>query len=329
MFEIRLVLTEANVAQAEKMLSSEAPLIEDATEENKYHFYHNMGSLYIYKWDFKTALQYYLKARSFESYVFKTDVALNINLAFCYSMLGKYALAIGTIEDIYDLMDYNNTSFMQAYVKNMLAINYVRIGQLTRAKKLLDDCVLEGQDIHSKIVNGNILHNHGCACKKSKDYQKAINYFDQANEYYDQGDKFYIENMYWKIYCLIELKEASKARVLLSEMKTYAEGNTHYSLIFESLSHLLTISDSASIEFIEKKTIPYLVEKYEYYRALDYCELLENKFTKWGKGYKRRLLELTVIMHKMTSKMMFGEEMIFDEEKTYGNHIDSNDGNEF
>jgi len=327
MFEIRLVLTEANVALAEEMLLSEAPLIEGASKENRHFFNYNMGSLYFWKWDFKTALQYYLNARSLEAYVLEKDASLDLNLAICYGMRGKYTLAIGTIEGVYDLFNYNKTSIMHTYVNSILAINYVRIGQVTRAKRLLDKSLSVTFGNEGKVQLGNALHNYGCACKKSKEYQEAISYFDQAFEYFETGDKFYMENMYWKIYCLIQLKDIPKVKVLLAKIRPLSEGNEHYLIIFESLSHLLTINDEASIDFIEKKTIPYLMEKYEYFRIFDYCDVLEKKFTiRINNGYKKRLLDLKEIILKITKEITFGEEVTFDEEKTCGHYIDTNDG---
>jgi len=330
MFEIRLALTEAKVALAEEMLLAETPLIEEATEENQHHFNYNMGSLYIYKQNFKVALQYYLKARSLEASVPERDVILDFNLAICYSMLGKYTLAIGTVEEVYNLFDLNKSSIMRTYIYSTLAINYVFVGQATRAKRFLDKALSIALGITSKIHISAALHNYGCACLELKDYQEAINYFDRVFEYCEIGDRFYMENMYWKIYCLIQLKEVSKAKILLSETKPQTEGHEYYTLIFESLSHLLTINDDASIDFIEQKTIPYLIEKYEYYRVLSYCKVLENKFTIWiNNGYKKRLAELIAVIRKITDEITFGEEVIFDEESICRHHIDTNDGNEF
>ena|GEM_PF-547821 len=324
MFEIKLTLTEAlvvktNVALAEEMLLSESLLIEEATDENIHHFHYNMGTLHIYKSDFKTALKYYLKACEYEADVLEKDISLNVNLAICYSMLGKYALAISMFEEAYPHFDYNRNSSIRTYIDSSLAINYIRIGQVSRAKRLLDKCLLEAPGGDGKFFLSASYHNYGCACWKSKDYEEAISYFDRADEYFGKGDKFYIENVYWKIRCLINLRKGSKAKLLLSEVKPYIEEDRHHLLIFESLSHLLSINDDASIDFIEKKTIPYLVEKYEYYRAIDYCEVLKSKFTKWSnKGYKRRLLDLTVIICKITDEITFGEEMIFNEENICG-----------
>jgi len=329
MFEIKLILMEAfavktNVALAEEKLLAEASLIEDATKENQHHYYYNMGSLYIYKADFKISLEYYLKAQGLEPYVFEKDISLYVNIAQCYSMLGKYALAISMYEEAYPLLDHNRSSAARTYIDSSLAINYVRINKVPRAKRLLDKCLSEELGIDNKFHLGVAYHNYGCACWKSKDYEEAISYFDRADEYFEEGNQLYIENAYWKVRCLIHLKKNYEARMLISKAKSYIEGNEHGLLILDSLSHLLTINDEVSLDFIEMKTIPYLVEKYEYSRVLDYCYVLEDKFTKRiNKGYKKRLVVLKEIILKITAEMLFGEDMIFNEEKTAGHSLDS------
>ncbi|MCL2593703.1 MAG: helix-turn-helix domain-containing protein [Defluviitaleaceae bacterium] len=323
MFEIKLLLTEAltvktNVALAEEMLLSEELLIEEASKENQHHFYCNMGALHINKQDFKTALQYYIKACDLEVYVLEKDVSLKLNLAICYGMLGKYALTIGIIEEIYPFLDYNRYSSTQTYLDNTLAVNYFRIGHVSRAKKLLSKCLSEQPGADSKYFLGLSYHNYGCACWKSKEYEEAISYFDRADSYFDKNDRMYVENIYWKVRCLIASKKDSKARLLISEVKPHIEGNEHHLLMFDSLSHLFTINDDASIDFIEKKTIPYLIGKYEHYRAIDYCEVLKSRFMAWSnKGYKKKLIKLKAMICDINEDMLFGEEMIFNEENTY------------
>lgn len=309
MFEIRLVLKEAKPELAEETLLAEEPHIEQANYENQHHFYYNMGSVYLYRFNFKIALQFYLKSRDLEAYALERDVGLYLNLSMCYGELGKYALAVGTIEKVYHESDYNKTGVSRAYIDSVLAINYVRIGQVARAKQLLDKSLAEVMGSNNKFFIHMALHNYGCACFKAKEYAEAIKYFDQVFEIYEKIDNYYLENMYWKIRCLIADKKTSKARPLLSKAMSLAEGNTHFLLAFESLAHLLSINNDESIEFIEQKTIPYFIDRREYYRVLDYCELLENIFKKRGKGYKIRALEMASTIRNITKEITFGEEV--------------------
>ena len=315
MFEIRLFIKELNIEAAENMLLADEANVEEASEEGKHHFYYNMGSMSILRRDFKTALQFYLKAREFEIYTLEKDLGLDLNLVLCYSELGKYTLAIGVIEKVYHKFDYNSTGAARAYLDSTLAINYVNIGQVARAKELLKKSIAEAKGITDKTHIGTILHNYGCACWRNGEYEEAIRYFDQADAEYVEGVFNYqrekLENMYWKIRCLIALKKSSKVRPLLDKAKSLVREweNEHYLMAFESLSHLLTITKDGSIEFIEKKTIPYFIKKYEYYRVLHYCELLESIFKRRGAGYKTRALEMAVIIRDIINEITFGEEV--------------------
>jgi len=310
MFDIRLALKEMNVALAEEMLLAEKAGIENACGENRHHFYFNMGSLNFIRNDFKTALQYYLKARELEAFVLVKDVALLINLAICYSSLGKYALSISLREEAKHNYDFHNTNMLAAYSDSSLAINYVRIGQIAKAKQLLENCLLKAMGFGDKVFTGAILHNYACAHLKANEREKALEYFNQAFEYFNKGDRFYLESMYWKARCLIaDKKTLAKGKVLIAEAKSLAKENEHYTIAFESLAHSISLNDDKSLEYIEKKTIPYFIEKYEYFRVLHYCELLENLFIKRGKGYKIRALEMTAIVRSIIKEIAFGEEV--------------------
>jgi len=313
MFEIRMILKEGKVEQAEELLLSEEPHIENTNCENQHHFYYNMGSVYLYKHDFKKALSFYLRARDLEICALEKDVGLHLNLAMCYGKLGKYALAISTMEKETQEFDYNKTGVMRAYFNGTLAINYVRIGQVARAKQLLEHSLPEAMSINHSFFIYMSLHNYGCACYEAKEYKEAIEYFDRAFEVYKTVDNHYFENTYYKILCLISDKKKSRAKPLLSKAMSLAEENEFYSIAFESLSRLLTITQDESIDFIEQKTIPYFIEKHAYYKALSYCELLESIFKKRGKGYKIRTLEMSSTVRDIIGNIMFGEEVLSDE----------------
>jgi len=307
MFEVRLNMRERNIDFAEEMLKADEALIDDMTDENKYHFYFNMGSIHTYKDDFKTALDYYLKAKSLENSVYEKDPSLYFNLAICYSELGKYVLVITTLEQARNSFDYNKTSVAWIYIDNMLAMNYSRMGYILTAKRLLEECLEDARKAGNSLRIGYALHNYGCTCWKAKEFDKAIEYFDKASEYFTKGsNKDYLENLYWKIRSLIDMKKTSASRALLQEARTIAGESDHYSLLFESLSHLLTINKDESLDFVENKTIPYMIDKHEYFRVLDYCGILEEVFEKRGKGCVGRLAKIIKINRDIIGEMSLG-----------------------
>jgi len=309
LFEIKLLLKESKDELVEKMLLTIETDIECSTNENRHHFYYLMGSIYYRRSDFKSALSFYLKSAELEVYTFQKDIGLHFNIATCYGKLGKYSLAISTIEKVYYEFDYNKTGAARAYIDSILGANYLKIGQATRAKQILEPAISEAIGANHKLFTFFAIHNYGSAFLEAKEYKEAIEEFDRAFEYCDEGDRYYLENTYCKIRCLIGEKKYSKARTLIVEAMTLAEGNEFYLIAFESLSHLMTIKKDESIEFIEKKTIPYFIEKYDYYRVMEYCELLEGIFKKRDKGYKIRALEMSAIISNITREIVFGEEV--------------------
>jgi len=309
MFEIRLILKEGKPELAEEMLRPEEADIEHVSGENQHHFHYNLGSVYLYRFDFKNALQSYLKSLDLEGYALEKDIGLHFNLSMCYGELGKYVLAISTLEKVYQEFDYNMAGTLRCYIDSILAINYARVGQVSRAKQLLNRSLAEAIGNTNTFFTLSALHNYGFACFEAKEYGEAVEYFDRVLEAYKTVDRRYLETMYYKIRSLIADKKTSKAKPLLSKAMSLAEDNEQYLLAFESLSHLLTIKQDESIEFIEQKAIPYFIERHEYYNALDYCTLLESIFEKRGKGYKTRILELASIIRDITADITFGEEV--------------------
>ena len=145
-----------------------------------------------------------------------------------------------------------------------------------------------------------------------------------ASEVMDGNCNCYFENMYWKVRCLIALKKMPKAKVLIAQATIQAQdaGYNHYVLGFESLLHMINISDNESIEFIEQTTIPYLIDVHEYYKALDYCDLLENVYKKRGKGYKIRILEMSSVVRRILENIAMGDvsrEEVLGDESIYNN----------
>jgi len=307
MFEIRLVLKEGKPDLAEEMLRIEETDIENASEENQHHFYYNLGSVYFYRYDLKNALFFYRKALDLEMYALEKDVGLHFNLAMCYGELGKYVLAITTIENAYHEFEYNMIGAAKSYMDSMLAINYVRIGQVSRAKQLLDRSLTEAMGSSNQFFTYLSLHNYGCACFEAKEYDRAIEYFDRVIEYFKAADRHRLEAMYYKFRCLVADKKTAIVKPLLYNAMSEVEGNEHYRLAFESLLHMATIKQDESMEFIEKKTIPYFIKERGYYKALDYCIMLESIYRQRGKGYKTRALEVSSLIRNMAMEIAFGE----------------------
>lgn len=309
MFEVRLLLKERNNALAEEMLMLYKPELEEADSENGYHFHYNMGSLYMLKSDFESALVFYLKAYSLEVHAFEREVFLQLNIATCYSKLGRYVFAITSLLEAEDSFNHDKTHIAWTYIDNLLALNHIRIGQIEKGRKRLHASLEEAIRINDTACIAYVYHNHGVACFVENKYKEAIAYFDKAFTYYKDNNAYFLECHYYKIRCTIAMRKISDSKTLLQNAEKLAKGNDHYTLMLKSLNSLLTLSNKNCVHFIQETTIPYLIDKYEYFKALDFCKELEKEFT--GKeGYKAKLAEIVSVIRDTQYKIAFGEEVI-------------------
>jgi len=275
-------------------------LLDGSTNENLYHYNNNIGSLNFYKGNYGEALRGYIAARDLGASIGKIEHTLYFNIAFCYYRLGMYIPAITTLERAYPLYNNDKTMVYGMYLDNLLAVCYIRIGHSAKAKQLLDECLIKAKGIGHKYYAGIALHNHGIACLKTKDYEQALQYFESVFEYFTDGESFYFENLFYKIYCLIVMKSAL-AKGILTLAKPSTEQSEEYNLLFTSLEHLMTLKNSASVEYIETKTIPSLIEKHEYFRVLDFYEVLESFY--WKKESKIKALETKALAYDVYKKI--------------------------
>ena len=303
LIEIRFLLTKNDVKLAEEKVKLAQPLLQAATNEALYHFNYNMGMLCMREMNCEEALTHFKLADNLKPEDFEKETTLYFNIAACYCDLGMYIRSIGTLTQAYHLYKDNSANLYSIGLENMLATCYMRIGDVDQARELLDKCLITAKSLNHKTYIGAILHNHGCASFKAKNYPEALAYFEDAFEYLIEGEWFYIENLYHKARCLIVLKNPLSKEVI-HQAKSAISASENYELLFSSLAHLLTLKEEPSHQYIEQTTIPYLLSKFKYSLALDYCEVLDEFFTK--KRNTKKALEIKAIAYGIKDKIMKG-----------------------
>jgi len=302
MYEVNLLFHE-DISLAEKALESARGFLNGATDEARHLFHFNVGSLNFRKGIYDVALQNYLIAHNLQMKTDKVNFTLQYNISLCYSRLGMYFRAIVSTERLLYLCSVNLTDDYWYRLRNQLAVYYMHVDEPGKAQELLGECLVRSSKNKNYKYIGYILHNLGYACLKTKELEEALGYFQRAFNYMKEGQDSYFENLYYETQCLIFMKNPlSKER--LSYAKVISAGNKHYELLFNSLSHLMTLKENDSIQFIEQNTIQHLINKCEYFRALEYCELLEDVFKRQNK--KTKTLEIGVLSRDILRRIMQG-----------------------
>jgi len=307
LFDIKFIMAQRNFDLADKLLG--AVEVRRLSPENRYHYYYNMGSLHIHKKRYDLALRYYTKANEtgFEDEQ-EYQQSLHFNLGLCYSKIGSYLRAILSFEKTDNLIKREGASFFPMYLDNSLGMNYIRIGELHLAKKRLSSCMRYAEALENKKYMGASLHNLGWLCLKEKNYDRAKDYFKRADAFFERGEDAFFENLYYSIICLIKTEDFfTRVEIAFAERVAKEYNNKDYEVLYKTLPHLVTLQKEekeSSLKYIKDKTIPALIRNFEYDKAAEYYEALENHFIKNGKALDA--LEIKASSYELYKKMTQG-----------------------
>ena len=108
-------------------------------------------------------------------------------------------------------------------IDNMIAVGFIELGQLPKAKRLLEKCYKEAVNAPGEKLLGSILHNYGYLYRKANDWSMALEYLNQAFEHFAVGSTNYLENLYQKARCLVDMKGFSSCAEVLEEGKRFSK----------------------------------------------------------------------------------------------------------
>jgi len=299
LFEISLLLAEQGYTTAEAHLQSLN--ICEMTQENRYHYYRNMGWLYMSIGDdrAKEPLDYLLKAYEIQE---KPNGGLYYRIARCYTRLGQPFRSIAMLENAYKTYGDNKTTTISLDLDNKMALNCIDIGDTARAREILEKCLINAKNISDERYIAVILHNIGSTYAKDKNWETALSFFVEADGYFNETEHNELVNRYYKTRCLVALRRFAQCKELLVQGEELIVSNNHYAIMFNSLSHLITLREPISHEYIETVTIPYLVNRRNISEALDYCEILEDFHE--SRGSTKKALEFAKIQRDIYKGMI-------------------------
>lgn len=312
--ECRMLLPLNELDTAKAIIDELEDRFSELDVIQQYYHYFNQGSWNIRNKRNSEALAFYLKAYEIMKSGLAKNIVLYFNIALCYSRLGRFNRAIAFLEEACMLptIGQNNISELQLF--NSLGLNYARTGHLQRAKMLLDKAYTIALGNYKTNANkdtkanvGVILHNYGYTFRMSKQWNTAIEYFDKAFMYIDNETTSYLEVLYQKTRSLIEMRNHKVDSDLIEEglFLSKSKNDEDYVTLFKGLKRLIQPNDS-DIEYLETKTLPYLLQNKLNCAALDYATFLKDYYSKKGRGVKKKVSEMAHIAFNILSEMLEG-----------------------
>ena len=309
-FEVKMLLAEGDFDNSYKKLDILEKSFKAISPEHHFHYYRARSTLYFREDDGEQALKFGLKALELKEDC-RNLASLYYSIAVNYSMLNRPFAAIMYLEEARRHHNDDMLSVLGVFIDHVLPDSYLKIGEFSRAKPLLDAALLRAESIGRKLGRkkyiGMILHLLGIYYGKMGDAEQALDYFDRAFEYFWKGGPDYRENYYHKTRCLIVMRRYIEAKDMI-EQALITDNNEKFTVLCNSLLHLMTLREIASQNYLEHCAIPYLVDKSEYFITLDFCEQLEEQYKKSGNGKKS--LEIAVTARDVYAKIIFGQSQI-------------------
>lgn len=311
LFYCKLLVLEGNLNKAGKVLDDLESLVDEVNDECLYHFYYTKGMFLAYTGQYRKALESYNEAKK-KLMVDNIDEQkrLLFNIAHCYFELGHSFRVVVMLNDYYYLNDSKDN--INLSIGNTLALCWIRVGFYKRATEMLNKCYIAAMvNKDDQDLIGRLLHNYGCLYRKTKDWGLSVEYFDKAFPYFKEGSIEYLENLYQKTCSLIESRDYSFCDELIAEGKELSAKaeNKKYSILFESLKHRMTLNNDKISDYIETVTIPYLLEALDNYRALEYVELLRERYGRKRAANSKKSLLMADLARKIYIEIHEGGEL--------------------
>ncbi|MCL2571352.1 MAG: tetratricopeptide repeat protein [Defluviitaleaceae bacterium] len=306
MLEIRLLFAEANIPEAEKKLGDIEHLVDKASDRALYIYHMNKGYIYTFHQYHKHALYHYEKARELIGDS-KPEMKLLTNLGVAYYNRGNVYHAIRYYERAIEEYQGDNVNIALPNTKKLLALCYVRIGENSKAIKILDTVIPQMKIIGGNAMLGEALQIKGVVSHNEGNYDEAITIFDEALEHLKIDKRAYVHALSSKTVTLRKLKRFADVQKAIETTRLMAADNERLSMILDSAGCLASLRDPDSIRFLEDVAISYYRDLggIHNYMAIDICRELKDHYDK--KKSKINALTISDIMRQIYDELYFHE----------------------
>ncbi|MCL2575103.1 MAG: hypothetical protein FWE33_01595 [Defluviitaleaceae bacterium] len=317
LFEVIHIFYEAGDNYAD-IANEKMSYLEDKQEimsvEHLYYYHSNIGFIKILNEQYTEAIKSFTKTldlvKDNEDFSSEDLEKVHYHIALCYNYIENPFRTIMFLNKIPRANSGSRTSLHRINSDVMLSLNYIKIGEFDFAKELLNNCLLRAKGTLNKSLIGLVLRNLGVLYRFSKDWEKSIDYFDQAMMFLEETSEHYMGALYYKARCLIELKSFTEAKKIIINAKAKYSKSPDL-IIFEILTHILAVSkrmssyDVMSVEYIEKTAIKYFIDNSIRLEAIACCELLSEygvKSKRTGKSLEAKAIINDIYKHMFNNQ---------------------------
>ena len=284
MIETRILFKERNFPIAEERLNTAEALLDEASKDALFLYHRNKGFYHHVKLSHKVSLKHFIQVLDLETVNVRPDVTIYGNIGSAYLNLGKPWQAIVYYEKAIAESNNDRTHVAMSLIWSNLGRSYLAVQDYDKAKNLLDMSHMHSKRINDVPMIVYSLSLLGMYYNNRKEYEDALRCCNQALDLCQKKTPFFFHIICTKALILYKMKDFSQCKDVVEQGKALALAKKDDLMLMtvETISHLLTLSDNNSIDYLEKIAIPYLkahngASKLD---ALDFCEILEKHYVK-------------------------------------------------
>jgi len=311
MFEIYCTLfhhTLGDMDERDRIVNALKQREDELTSRQLYFFYHALGIFEYFKWRYKTALSFLLKAETIGRRLGISSKPLHHIIGSCLAHMGYFDLAIKHLkksrsnELVAGFMRYHELTH------KLLAICHSKLGRVDKALMLLNG-------YHEYLIFENkcstaeffVLHiNLATVYEEAGDFEKAQENYDIAFKHYNEKDELYLAYTCDKAMFLRgNSNRTKKTFECVNEGLSLAAKDTLWYEWLNAIKHSLTLSSKTSEDYIQWTAIPKLTEYGKHYEVMKLYTWLSDHYTD-VKKYKLAL-GCTKAAFAIYSRLMKGD----------------------
>jgi len=312
MTEAMLLAKEGNIDAVIERLNHVAKYLDNASEEVLHMYHCNMGFAHSWKNEPRQALAHYKMALNYLSYNLHPGLTVYHTIGTLYAKIGKPAKSILYLERVRNELSADRTSIWKRTVWRCavdceLALLYTYLDELTKARQLLDPCLVNVGSTRDGVLLTRAHKNMARVSIKEDKYDEALSHIEQAIEYVGDDKQMYFSLLIDKAGILQKLKRVEEYQDLLMHIREGVRGDSVLSFMVDTIEHLGNIYDPGSIKYLETVSIPKLKagDGHDKFVALDICNELEAVFKK--KNSKTKAMAIGVVARDIYMDLFIGD----------------------
>jgi len=264
------------------------------TSEQLHFYWYTLGYCAFYKWQYKSALEFFLKSEDAGERAGLSSKQVYFNIGTCLVFMGYSGLAIEYFEKSQSNELDARVATYGASTQRFLAICHSRLGRVDKALKLLDNHYeyLAAVNKYNKSELSLLHFSLAMIYDEAGDHEKAQENYDITFEHHKVKDELYLEYMCNKATFLRNNNKINETHECVNEGLSLASKDTLWYEWLNAIRHSLSLGNKSSQGYIQWTAIPKLMEHGKYYEVMkmytwlsNHCEV-ENKYKpalKYGK----------------------------------------------